>query len=254
MSGKLNLLKASWSFTSLAAKVGVIAVATTIGLANVVGSAGATLDAVATNNADGISPQSIQSGTLSLTLANGTGPSSGESAGFANASFKLRPADSFTRFVNLAVGDLEVASPTLKIVNTVSSILNDTTLGLKVLVKRCTVAYDTSGACVSPGVESLVIGTGTISSPISVAVSSVSGADLTGKIDVAASATNYLKYTISLPARNETIVNGSTRYAATATTYAAGNMITEADSVQSKSASLTWTFSGTQLSGSTPSE
>ncbi len=216
MLGKLNLLKASWSFTSLAAKVGVIAVATTIGLANVVGSAGATLDAVAYNT----SAQSITSGNLSITLANGNGGT--KTAGFTTYSGKLRPGDSLVRYVSYTqAGDLTASTPTIKIAAAVSNLLTtDATYGLKVWIQNCSVAWADAGTCTG---ATNVLGTGTGAS--SVALSTLGSDTALSNFLLAPTNVNYLKFTISLPDKTETTTNG----------------ILPGGTIQGLTAAITWT-------------
>ena len=223
MLGKLNLLKASWSFTSLAAKVGVIAVATTIGLANVVGSAGATLDAVATNT----TAQTINSGTLSLVLGNGSFGAS-TSAGFDTYASKMRPLDSFSRFVNYVTGaDMGIASPKLQITATGDAIMTTGANSLRVWVQSCSVAWDASGVCTSGTRTDLF---GASGSPVAISTLATAQSISSG-VNLTANATNYLKYTLSLPDKSETTTNG---------------VAPAVGSIQGKSAALTWTFSALQ--------
>ena len=231
MLGKLNLLKPSWSFTSLTAKVAVIAVATTIGLANVVGSAGASLDAVAFNT----TAQSINTGTLSITLSAGSSSGSSAlfgttpSAGFDSYVPKMRPQDSFSHFVNLVTGpDMGISSPKLMITagSGSAAILTSGSNALRVWVQGCSVAWSAGGTC-SPTAVDLV---GTTGSPV--VISSLSTATaFTGSLALTtAGATNYIKYTLSLPDKTETTTNGSV----------------PSGTIQGKTASLTWTFSANQ--------
>ena len=230
MLGKLNLLKASWSFTSLTAKVAVIAVATTIGLANVVGSAGASLDAVAFNT----TAQSINTGTLSITLSAGSSSGSSAlfgttpSAGFDSYVPKMRPQDSFSHFVNLVTGpDMGISSPKLMITagSGSAAILTSGSNALRVWVQGCSVAWSAGGTCSTTAVDLV----GTTGSPV--VISSLSTATaFTGSLALTAGATNYIKYTLSLPDKTETTTNGSV----------------PSGTIQGKTASLTWTFSANQ--------
>ena len=245
MLGKLNLLKASWSFTSLAAKVGVIAVATTIGLANVVGSAGATLDAVAYNS----TAQGINSGTLSLTLGNGNYGSA--SVGFDSYLTKLRPTDTINRFVDYTTGsDMGWENPTLGVTATGPSgaalgdnaILVGATNGLKVWVQTCGASTWASATTCTTGSPSNVVGTGTGASSVLLSTL-ISGAQSMSNLVGTASAVNHLKYTISLPDKTETTVNGTTKK------DGAGNVLIAASSIQGKSVELVWTVTVAQTAG-----
>ena len=255
MLGKLNLLKASWSFTSLAAKVGVITVATTIGLANVVGSAGASLNATAFNTAN----QNINSGKLSLTLSAGSA-----SAGFGTAITGMKPLDTQTRFVDYTNdGDLAFLTPDLGITAYTSAGSGGTiitagsadailttgaaavTSGIRVWVQNCAAAWtftagssSSAATCASPSdVISTGSGTATVLNravPIATLIAAgVSGTAMTNLINTPAYV-NHLMYTLYIPDKTETTVNGKTNalYATPALDPA---------SIQGKNAWVTWT-------------
>ncbi|CAB4715347.1 MAG: hypothetical protein F2830_04440 [Actinobacteria bacterium] len=224
MLGKFNLVKTSWSVTGLAGKVAVVGVATIIGIANVVGSAGASLNAIASNT----TPQAINSGTLSLILSPGAFGAS-TSAGFDTYANKMRPLDSFSRFVTYTTGaDMGIASPTLAVTATGDAIMRDATYGLRVWVQRCTTAWATDGTC--GGLRSDLFGV----SGTPVAISTLATATAITSFNLAASGVNYLKYTISLPTKTETNTNG------TISGFGAEGTI------QGKAAALTWTLTADQ--------
>jgi|FLOH01.1.fsa_nt_gi hypothetical protein len=246
MLGKLNLLKASWSLSSLTAKVGVIAVATTIGLANVVGSTGATLDAVANNT----TAQGINSGTLSLTLGNGNFGAT-TSVGFDSYLTKLRPTDTINRFVDYTTGsDMGWQSPTLGVTATGPSgaaigdnaILVGATNGLKVWVQTCGASTWADATTCTTGSPQNVIGTGTGASSVLLSTL-IAGAQSMNNLIGTASAVNHLKYTISLPDKTETTVNGTTKK------DGGGSVLTAANSIQGKSVELVWTVTVVQTAG-----
>ena len=222
MSGKLNLLKASWSFTSLAAKVGVIAVATTIGLANVVGSAGATLDAVASNA--GAAYKNIATGTLSLSYA----PSgeTGRTAGFSSNITGMKPLDTQSRFVDYTTGaDMGIKSPALSITasGAGATILTDATYGLRVSVQSCgTYTWTSSTDCAS-GTPATLLASTPLSSLIGNMTSNLSGFEL------AEGNVNHLKFTILLPDQAETNTNGTITFTGS-----------KSETIQGKSAAITW--------------
>ena len=237
MLGKLNLLKASWSFTSLAAKVGVIAVATTIGLANVVGSAGASLNAVASN---ATTATAITNGTLSLTLADGNG--STRTAGFTTAVTGMAPGDTIVRYVRYTQGvnNVDALNPTLMIADSGSTILTKDVRGLYVLVQTClnaavSVAYNNDGTC-SAGTETVVLP----STPLS----SLKTANSLSNFVLSGNSTNYLKFSIMLPSGNdETNTNGTTAIA-TSRTQSITNVVSTATAVAS---TITFTASVTDV-------
>lgn len=155
----------------------------------------------------------IESGTLSINVAQ-----QGYSVPVTTAGFL--PGDSLTRAVNLVNdGNSALGSVTLSSIATASSILTtDTTNGLQLTVKKCSVAWTQGGTAQAPtytcsGTESLV-GSGPI----------VSTMNLTGAAALNAGGTDHLTFSISLP--------------------------TTADNTfQGKTASLSLTFTGTQRTG-----
>jgi hypothetical protein len=155
----------------------------------------------------------IESGTLSINVAQ-----QGYSVPVTTAGFL--PGDSLTRAVNLVNdGNSALGSVTLSSTATVSSVLTtDTTNGLQLTVKKCSVAWTQGGTAQAPtytcsGTESLV-GSGPV----------VSTMNLAGAAALNAGGTDHLTFSISLP--------------------------TTADNTfQGKSASLSLTFTGTQRTG-----
>ena len=236
MLGKINLIKATWSVTGLAGKVAFFAVASTIGVANVVGSAGADLNATAFNT----SAQALDSGTLSLTLGNGNYGSA--SVGFGSYLTKLRPTDTINRFVDYTTGaDMGWETPALTVAATgpsaaalgVNGILVDGTNGLKVWVQTCgTSTWATATTCTT-GSPLNVVGTGTGASSVFLSTL-IAGAQSMSNMVGTASAVNHLKYTISLPDKTETTANGNLSGTAAAPSASA-------ISIQGKSVELVWT-------------
>ena len=255
MLGKLNLLKASWSLSSLTAKVGVIALATTFGLANVVGSAGASLNATAFNTAR----QNITSGDLSLTLSAGSG------VGFTSAILLMKPMDTQSRFVTYTnEGDFAFATPTLAVaafsagsggvaisVGSADAILTTGSLaltsGLRVWVQNCATAWtvvstgSTSSSCSGGATDVISTGSGTVTVldravPIATLVA---GAVTMTNLTATAGAVNNLRYMLYIPDKTETTVNGKTN-----ASYA--NPALDPTSIQGKSAWLTWTVTVNQ--------
>ena len=156
----------------------------------------------------------IASGTLSIDVTQ-----QGYSVPVTTSNFV--PGDSMTRAVNLindgsaALGSVTLAST----VQTPSILTTDTTNGLQLTVKSCSVAWTQGGTAQAPtytcsGTERL-LGSGP----------AVTNMVLSNPASLVAGATDYLTFAISLPA-------------------AADN------SFQGKSAALSLTFTGTQRTGS----
>ena len=237
MLGKLNLVKAAWSMTGLAGKVAIFAVASTIGVANVVGSASADLNATAFNT----TAQGISSGTLNLTLGNGVFGAT-TSTGFGTYLTKVRPTDTINRFVDYTTGaDMGWETPTLAVAATgpsaaalgVNGILVDGTNGLKVWVQTCGIStWATATTCTS-GSPLNVVGTGAGASSVYLSTL-IAGAQSMSNMVGTASAVNHLKYTISLPDKTETTANGNLSGTAAAPSASAL-------SIQGKSVELIWT-------------
>jgi hypothetical protein len=155
----------------------------------------------------------IESGTLSINVAQ-----QGYSVPVTTAGFL--PGDSLTRAVNLINdGNSALGSVTLSSIATASSILTtDTTNGLQLTVKKCSVAWTQGGTAQAPtytcsGTESLV-GSGP----------AVSTMPINGAAALNAGGTDHLTFSISLPA-------------------------TADNTFQGKTASLSLTFTGTQRTG-----
>jgi hypothetical protein len=155
----------------------------------------------------------IQSGTLSIDLTQQGAAVPVTTAGFL-------PGDSMTRAVNLVNdGNSPLGTVTLSSAPTASSVLTtDTTNGLQLTVKKCSVAWTQGGTAQAPtyscaGTETLV-GSGPV----------VNNMTVNGAAALNAGGTDYLTFSISLP--------------------------TSADNTfQGKSASLSLTFTGTQRTG-----
>ena len=237
MLGKINLVKASWSLTGLAGKVAVFGVATLIGVSNVVGSAGADLNAIAFNT----TAQGINSGTMSLTLGNGVFGAT-TSTGFGTYVTKVRPTDTINRFVDYTTGaDMGWETPTLAVAATgpsgaalgLNGILVDGTNGLKVWVQTCGASTWATATTCTTGTPANVIGTGTGASSVYLSTL-IAGAQSMSNLIGTASAVNHLKYSISLPDKTETTANGNLQGTAAAPSASAL-------SIQGKSVELVWT-------------
>ena len=155
----------------------------------------------------------IQSGTLSIDLSQPGYAVPVSTAGFV-------PGDSLTRAVNLVNdGNSPLGSVTLYSAATAGSILTtDTTHGLQLTVKKCSVAWTQGGTAQAPtytcsGTETLV-GSGPI----------VSTMPINSAAALNAGGTDHLTFSIALPASAD-------------------------NSFQGKTASLSLTFTGTQRTG-----
>lgn len=191
----------------------------TAGLALTGFSVFAGLNAVA-NNA---TPQTVSSGTLSLTMsANGNG--------FTQSISNLAPGDVVNRYVTLTnAGNLDANGLSLSVADSVGSKLTtDATNGLHVTVTKCAGGTWTvsSGAC--SGTQSVLLNNAALS-----ALTSTPGSLISGSIT--AGTTVPLQVAVTLPNQSETTTNG---------TLPSGT-------IQGLSASLTWTFSEAQRTAAT---
>jgi hypothetical protein len=155
----------------------------------------------------------IQSGTLSIDLSQPGFAVPVTTTGFV-------PGDSMTRAVNLVNdGNSPLGSVTLASTATAGSVLTtDLSNGLQLTVKKCSVAWTQGGTASAPayscsGTETL-IGAGPV----------VNTMTINGAAALNAGGTDYLTFSISLPASAD-------------------------NSFQGKSASLSLTFTGTQRTG-----
>lgn len=155
----------------------------------------------------------IQSGTLSIDLSQPGFAVPVTTTGFV-------PGDSLTRAVNLVNdGNSPLGSVTLSSSATASSVLTtDTVNGLQLTVKKCSVAWTQGGTASAAtytcaGTETLIA-----SGPV------VNNVAINGAAALNAGGTDYLTFSISLPASAD-------------------------NTFQGKSASLSLTFTGTQRTG-----
>ncbi len=180
----------------------------------------ATLSATAAN----VTPETISSGTLKLTLAaNG--------AGFDQAVANLAPGDTVNRYVDLTSGgSLDAQALTVQVAATGSGALvtdGATTKALRVTVKQCPGTWNTStGACGGGTATTLLPATAL--SGLSSAQSLIAGAVTAGSV-------SHLQVSVHLPDQAETTVNGAL----------------PASTIQGLTANLTYTFAETQRSATT---
>lgn len=184
----------------------------------------ATLSAQAFNT----TPTSTTAGTLSLIQAdNGNG--------FTTLIDKMAPGDVVNRYVKYTNnGNLDAQDLKLSLADSVNSVLTtDATRGLSVTVSQCSVAWTpATGAC---GGTTTVLGTSTAvalkTTPLSLPVvpTTPAGANILAGQEL------HLRFAITLPDTNETTVNG----------------VPPANTVQGKTASLTWTLTETMRNTTT---
>jgi spore coat-associated protein N len=200
-------------------RVIIAAIIATIGLLLTAFSVFAGLNAVASNS----SPQGVTSGTLSLTMAS-------NGAGFTSNVSNLAPGDVVNRYVALTSGgSLAGNGLSLYVVDsTPTKLTTDSTNGLQLTVKSCSVAWNpTAGTC-----------GGTATTLASAALANIGSlANATSLVNGAiASGTTYnLQVSLQLPNQNETTINGTV----------------PANTIQNLSASLTWNFSEAQRTATT---
>jgi len=198
-------------------KISAVALAGLVGISVVTLSTNAGLDAIAFNT----SPQAINSGTVSIALANGDGGA--KAAGFTQTFDKMLPGDVQTVFVRLTNGTTDVKDLELSLAESpVAStrLTRDAAQGLKVTVTSCTTAWS-AGVC--SGTSTVRLTSAAMSSintsGTGAAASLISGA-------IGANAVQNLKFDIALPDIAETTTNG----------------VTPADSIQGLATNVVWKF------------
>lgn len=183
----------------------------------------ASLNATAFNT----SPESVSSGTLSLTLAD-------NGAGFTSNVTNMAPGDVVNRYVNLTNGgNLAAQALTMSVTATGDSQLitdgtSPATKALKVSVDSCSTSWTpATGVCASSGTVTSLLSATTLSG-LSSAQSLISGA-------IAVNEVEHLRISVQLPDQTETTTNGTP--------------IT--GTIQGRSASLTYTFNESQRTATT---
>lgn len=188
------------------------------GLTLVVTTVYATLSAQAFNS----TPTAATAGTLSLIQAD-------NGSGFTTPIDKMAPGDTVYRYVKYTNnGNLDAQDLRLSLSDSVNSVLTtDATRGLTVAVSQCSVAWaPATGAC---GGTSTSLGSSTAASlkttslSLAVAPTTPAGANILAGQEI------HLRFAITLPDSNETTVNG----------------VPPANTVQGKTAALTWTLTET---------
>lgn len=173
------------------------------------------------------SPQSISSGTLSLTLAD-------NGAGFSSTITNMAPGDVVNRYVDLTNGgNLAAQALTMAVSATgdtqlISDGSSPATKALKVQVSSCSTTWTAStGVCASSGTVTSLL-TSTTLSGLSSAQSLIAGSIAVGEVE-------HLRIAVTLPDQTETTTNGTP--------------IT--GTIQGRSATLTYTFNESQRTAAT---
>jgi len=185
------------------AAVAAVGVAGIVGLAYVTNPVTATLNATAFNT----SPQTINSGTLSLTLAAGVGQTQ-TSAGFTTTISSMIPGDTQYRYIDYtqAATNATATSPTLQITDGASTLLTaDTIRGLSVTVTNCSVPWTFT---LGTSTQSCT-GTQTTALSSTPLVTLKSATALGAGFQLTSGAVSHLQFAIVLPAGiSETTTNG----------------------------------------------
>jgi hypothetical protein len=205
MSSKPRTIVSSPNARKVVGSLGVLGAAAAVAGMSTFGSFTDSTTPVATT---------IQSGTLSIDVSQ-----QGYAVPVTTTGFV--PGDSLTRAVNLVNdGNAALGSVALSSTATASSILTtDLSNGLQLTVKKCSVAWTQGGTAQAPtytcsGTET-VLGAGPV----------VTNLSLPGASSLNVGGTDYLTFSISLPASAD-------------------------NTFQAKSASLSLVFTGTQRTGS----
>jgi hypothetical protein len=185
---------------SMTTRLTAVTLAGLVGLSVISVSTNAGLDAIAFNT----TPQVINSGTVSITLANGDGGSN--SQGFGQTFDKMLPGDTRTVYVRLTNGTTDVKDLELSLAESPSSdtrLTRDAAQGLKVSVTSCETAL--AAAACTPSTSRLTnLAFNSINTTNGGAATSlISGA-------ISANTVQYLKFDVVLPDINEVTTNGVT--------------------------------------------
>ena len=178
---------------------------------------------------------------LNAVASNGTGESVGSAkvslaltdvgAGFSQAVAGLVPTDTVKRYVDVTNnGTADGLNLTLAVAaGTSNKLVNDATNGLQLTVSSCSGSWTpATGACT--GSITAVVAATPLATLTSTAQTVVSGT-------VAQGAVQHLQVVLTLPAQTETTTNG----------------VLPANSIQSLSNTLTYTFAMAQRAGTTTS-
>jgi spore coat-associated protein N len=200
-------------------KTAAASVAAVAGLALTIGGTYAVLNATAYNT----TAQTIGSGTLKLVLAD-------NGAGFTSAIANLAPTDIVNRYVDLSnTGTLDGRALTLAIADaTPTKLTTDATNGLRVTITQCSAATWTPATGVCGGTTSALVTNVALKTIITTPATLIAGT-------VAAGSAVHLQISVTLPDQTETTTNG----------------VLPGSTIQGLSASITWTFTDSQRTGTT---
>jgi spore coat-associated protein N len=170
--------------------------------------------------------QNVSSGTLSLTVAAGSG-----STGFGQTITNVAPGDVNNTYVDLTNGtasNLAAQNLTLGVTGTGSTLLTSSaTKGLAVTITQCSAAW-TVGTGVCGGTPTVLM----VSTPVAT-LSTTAGSVVSGPI--AAGTSWHLQVSLKLPDQAETTLNG----------------VTPTTSIQGLSTVLTYSFDESQRTATT---
>ena len=220
-----SLMTSTNLFARTVAQITIVAVVGTVGITVASTAASANLDAVATN----VTPQVIQSGTLSLITAANAG-----SSGFTSTVSAMAPGDTLNFAVGVTTGTMPAQNFYLSINDTATAstlLTTSASKGLTVSVTQCSVAWAMpAGTCSTTATTASNTALSTMNTTTG------GGVELTLFTGtVPASTTTYLKFTLTLPASiAETVTNG---------TLPGGT-------IQGLSASINWKIRTTQRNAS----
>jgi len=169
-------------------------------------------------------PQSVTTGTLSLTMT--TGLNSGTTDGFIAPIVNMAAGDGVVRFVDITLGG-SLSGSTLYLVGTPSetatALLTDVNSGLRLSVEECDLPYSSSGNCSSTVYNDLT----------STAYATVGGRFRINTYNLTPGRTIYLKILFRLPGGNEFVQDG----------------VLPTGSLQGLTQNITWSFEETVANG-----
>ena len=214
----MSKLTAFGSAGRIGVKIAIVGAATLGGSALVSSSVFASLTAVATQ------AQGIQTGTLKLVQSSNV--TSGMTGGITTSIPAMTPGDTVNRYIQVDnTGTLAASGITLKAATTGSILATDATNGIHVSLTGCSTAWV---AATCSGSVSVLASTALSALTTGVALSNASAV-------LAASGHLYLQMAISLPNSSEVTTNGTL----------------PGSTIQGISETVTWTFTTTQVTGST---
>jgi hypothetical protein len=194
-------------------KVAIVAAAAIGGSSLVSSSVFASLTATAFNT----TPQSVVSGTLSLTETNVA--TVGITGGLTTSILALAPGDSVNRYIDLTNnGTMDETNTTIQMTGVPTNNLDsDTVKGLQMGISECSTGWLANGTC--SGTNTVALSNTPVATAKATAQAMTLQSVLSGRVA-------HLKLTLSLPTGSEVTING----------------VLPASTVQGLSIGLTWTF------------